>query len=138
MSETSANAITCTIHVADPARGGGSTASLLDQIWYELCDNSGGQQGIATSYGLVHDCERQGQPFGIGQNNFPDWQSMQKRIYQRSVEIDPLEYEVMKNFSLDPAASGFGLQYVGPKNRSVGFVWKAMELAGMNPAGYDE
>jgi hypothetical protein len=122
------------IHVADLNRGGAYTHSQLDQMWYELSDG----KGPAASFGLVHDVERQGQPFAIGQISFMDRPAMQKRIYSRTVEVSREEYDAMQNFAFNPTAAGFDMHYVGPKNRGVAFTWKAMELAGMNPAGYDD
>ncbi len=126
--------LTVTIHVADLNRGGAYTHSQIDQMWYELSDG----KGPTASFGLVHDVERQGQPFAIGQISFMDRTAMQKRIYSRTVAVSHEEYEAMQNFAFNPTAAGFDLHYIGPKNRGVAFTWKAMELADMNPAGYDD
>ena len=126
--------LSVTIHVADLNRGGAYTHSQLDQMWYELSDG----KSPAASFGLVHDVEGQGQPFAIGQISFMDRTTMQKRIYSRTVAVSRQEFDSMQNFAFNPTAAGFDLQYVGPKNRGVAFTWKAMELADMNPAGYDD
>lgn len=134
MSDQPDEKLTVTINVADLNRGGAHTHSLPDQMWYELNDG----KNPPASYGLVHDVERQGQPFGIGQISFVDRTTMQKRIYSRTVELSREEFDAMQNFAMNPAAAGFDLHYVGPRNRGVAFTWKAMELADMNPAGYDD
>jgi Ca2+-binding RTX toxin-like protein len=126
---------TVTVHIAGPGTQlkndgtGNPGTSSVGHMWYDLNDGSGN----TASYGFAP--VEHGDPFGPGQRYDNDSSNYQTRDYSRTIEITQAQYDAMKNFGENPAANGF-VDYNGLTNSCVDFTWKALELSGLNPLGY--
>ncbi len=157
---------TVTIRIAAPASGdsgdGRGVVPLIEQMWYVLAERpdpaampeqDDGDATIvafsfterqpvpppvrAASYGFVADCERQGQPFSAGRALEPEDRKYGAPTYSRTVDISEEQFEAMQNLIYDPDGAGFKQKYHAHEGGSIAFGWKAMEVGGMNPDGYE-
>jgi len=116
-------------NVSDDGTGNPGQSSV-GHMWYEL-NNS---QGQSESYGFAP--VEHGDPFGPGKRYDNDSSNYQSRDYSRTIEITQAQYDAMKNFGDNPAANGF-TDYNGINNSCIDFTWKALEVGGLNPSGYE-
>jgi hypothetical protein len=115
-----------------PTSDGGT--SSVGHVWYSLGDGNGN----SISYGFSPDANNIGSPFAPGEINVhgSDDYYYQGRDSSRTIEITQAQYNAMKNFGENPSGSGFSTQYNGLTNSCIDFTWKALEVAGLNPKGY--
>ena len=127
---------TVTINIAGRGTPTSDGSSKVGHMWYELKDGNGN----SASYGFspVADNNPFNDPVGPGGVNVhgPDSSYYQGREYSRTIEITQAQYDSMKNFGENPAASGFSLYYNGLTNSCVDFTWKALEIGGLNSSGF--
>lgn len=131
---------TVTINIAD--RGtktvdseGNEDTSTVGYMWYSLKKDDGSPE---ESYGFAPDDEHEGHPFAPGSVHRNDNTHYQEpRYYTRTVEISDDQYDAMKDFGEHPKKSGFSTYYNGLSNSCIDFTWKAMEMGGLNPEGYE-
>ncbi len=154
---------TVTIKIAAPESGESSMhIPLIEQMWYVLAERpdpaampeqDDGDATIvafsfaerkpppapvrAASYGFVADCERQGQPFSPGRPLEPADRKYGAPTYSRTVDISAEQFEAMQNLIYDPDGAGFNQKYHTMQGGGIAFGWKAMEVGGMNPDGYE-
>ena len=152
---------TVTINIATQDTGTiGGHIPLIEQMWYVLSSRpdpaaqpvvDDGDATIigfalgkpqpapvrAASYGFVADCECQGQPFSPGRPLEPEARKYGKPTYSRRVDVSEQQYQAMQNLIFDPAAAGFKAEYHAKAGGGIAFGWKAMEVGGMNPDGYE-
>ena len=58
--------------------------------------------------------------------------------YSRTIEVTQAQYDSLKAFGKDPGAYGFDTSsYWAPSNSCVDFVWKGLQVAGLNRSGYE-
>jgi hypothetical protein len=91
----------------------------------------------SASFGFVADCECQGQPFSLGRPIEPEDRKYGEPTYSRTVDISEDQYHAMQNLIYDPDGAGFDKKFHGVAGGGIAFGWKAMEVGGMNPEGYD-
>lgn len=91
----------------------------------------------SASFGFVADCECQGQPFSPGRPIEPEDRKYGEPTYSRTVDISEDQYSAMQNLIHDPDGAGFDKKYHGVAGGGIAFGWKAMEVGGMNPDGYE-
>ncbi|WP_460734579.1 calcium-binding protein, partial [Lysobacter tyrosinilyticus] len=123
---------TITINIANggtPLASGGQ--SFAGHMWYVLTDD----QGHSESYGFApieHNTARgPGQVYTDDDDNYLDAE------LSRTIEISPAQYDAMRAFGQEPAAFGFDTYYNGLWNSCIDFVWKGLEVGGLNPAGHE-
>jgi len=102
-------------------------------MWYELTDD----QGNTSSYGFAPDEEHHGSPFAPGQRYRTDSSEYKTTAYSREIEISQAQYDAMQKFGEDPTSAGFSMRYNGLTNSCIDFTWKALEVGGLNPSGYE-
>jgi hypothetical protein len=57
--------------------------------------------------------------------------------YTQTLEISQEQYDAMMVFGQNPAAFGFNMYYNGLFNSCIDFVWKALNVGGLNPSNYE-
>ena len=131
---------TVSINIAD--RGtktvdseGNEDTSTVGHMWYSLKKDD---ESPEASYGFAPDDEHESHPFAPGSVHRNDNTHYQEpRYYTRTVEISEDQYDAMKDFGDNPKKSGFSTYYNGLSNSCIDFTWKAMEMGGLNPEGYE-
>ena len=121
---------TVTINVAaygTPLNNGGT--SLAGHMWYELNNN-----GVRQSYGFAPI--EHGVASGPGKTYTSDSDSY-KSYDSHTVEISQQQHDAMSNFGENPGSGGFDMQYNGANNSCIDFTWKALEVGGLNPSGFN-
>ena len=107
--------------------------SVAGHMWYSLYDDSTGQE---NSYGFgpkIHE------PIGPGERlRDDDTTYLDGPMYHPTVEITKEQYDAMKNFGENPFQNGqFSNQYNVLTNSCIDFVYKALEIGGINLNGTD-
>ncbi|MBD2519906.1 hypothetical protein H6G93_34185, partial [Nostoc sp. FACHB-973] len=122
-----------TINIAGrgTALASGGTSSV-GHMWYSLRDNNGN----TTSYGFAPDAQHHGSPFAPGQVYNNDNTNYLSRDYSRTIEISQAQYDAMRNFGENPQGNGFSTYYNGINNSCIDFTWRALEIGGLNPSGF--
>ncbi len=144
---------TVTINIA--SRGTATSdgqKSSVGHMWYTLDDGRG---GAPASYGFSPDRSHEGKPFAPGEVNAhgSDSKYYQDTYYSRTVEVSDEQYKAMKQFSeaskdadpdstvtvtgVDGKQQSFKLHYNGLSNSCIDYTWKAMEVGGLNPDGFE-
>jgi hypothetical protein len=144
-----------TINIADRGNPTKDTPSKVGHMWYSLDDGKGGQP---ESYGFSPD-ESHGEkskPFAPGKVNTHGSDNDYYQgtyYYSRKVEISQAQYDAMKGFGEKTAGAApdstvtakdingkdqsFTLHYNGLSNSCIDYTWKAMEVGGLNPDGFE-
>ncbi|HTJ93196.1 MAG TPA: hypothetical protein VL424_08820, partial [Pararobbsia sp.] len=145
-----------TILIANPKtpytdpNNGKTTPSTFGHVWYQL-ENSDTDR---KSYGFAPHRDYHGQPFAPGDVVSTDTGAYGGHLlYIRKEEITKAQYDTLKTFSelaLNAApgstvaasdVSGkrhtFTLHYNGLTNSCIDYVWKALDIAGINRAVFE-
>ncbi|MFO1390582.1 hypothetical protein, partial [Cellvibrio sp.] len=101
--------------------------SAVGHMWYQL-------SGQPRSYGFAPSTH--GEAFGPGQVYSNDSSNYQSTDLSLTVEITQAQYDAMKSYGENPAAYGFSMEYNGLSNSCIDFTWKALEVGGLNPNGF--
>lgn len=121
------------IHVAasgTPLSNG--ETSLVGHMWVELI-----HEERSECFGFAPDEGFQGEAFAPGRVWRHDCRLYTERAYSRSLDIGLHQYHAMRAFVLDPASCGFDTDYNGFTNSCIDFVWKALEVGGLNPSRFE-
>src|SRR3989338_3561937 len=130
---SSPNQYTVTINAVGPK------APLLDgskstfgHVWYSVSDGNGKIQ----SFGFAPS--KSGDPFGPGEPNphGSDDENYLTRDYTRTINISKDDYEILKDFGQNPEKYGFSTYYNGVANSCIDYLWKGLEVIGLNPSGF--
>lgn len=109
--------------------------SFAGHMWYSL-DN--GDSTSSASYGFAPDPESFGLPFlKSGAVTPKDDGNYKAPYYQKTVEISDAQYAALQSFGNDPTSYQFSTFYNALANSCVDFVWKALEVAGINTTGFE-
>ena len=127
-----------TIHIADRGTGlstGPGDTSATGHMWYSLNDGNGN----ISSYGFSPDAAHQGWPEAPGAINAlgPAESEYNTEAYSRTIDITPEQFTAMDHFGSDPAGAGFSMFYDGVGNSCIDFTWRALQLGGLNPNGFE-
>lgn len=114
----------------------GGTADV-DHMWYSLTDNTGktdefGFGPFAHAVGIEHMFG----PGTLAANGLDSTYYLGPSAYSKTVEITQDQYNHMLAFGNNPSGYGFDLFYDGLENSCIDFVWKALEVGGLNPIGF--
>jgi hypothetical protein len=82
------------------------------------------------SYGLAPI--KHGDFNGPGKVYPDDVDNYHNPLYQRTLEITQVQYQQLKDFGSNPLQFGFRTYYADVRNNCVDFVWKALDVAGLN------
>ncbi|MEO6676801.1 MAG: calcium-binding protein [Pseudomonas sp.] len=115
--------------IGSPLSDGGS--SKTGHMWYQVTDSNGN----TNSYGFAPI--ENGVPHGPGTVWLEDSSHYLEKLYTQEVEISDAQYDLLKSYGTDPTTFGFDKQYDGIYNSCVDFTWKALEVAGLNPGGFE-
>ncbi|WP_273925300.1 beta strand repeat-containing protein, partial [Pseudomonas fontis] len=96
-------------------------------------------RGNTNSFGYAPDEKKEGKPYAPdhGQVHTNDSETYQSTSYSRTIEITDAQYFDMMQFGKYPSDYGFSYSYIGGLNDCINFVWKALEIGGLNPSGSD-
>ncbi|WP_165680455.1 calcium-binding protein [Metapseudomonas otitidis] len=125
---------TITINIAkefSPLEGGGK--SQTGHMWYELDDGHGNK----NSFGFAPAPGHEGKPIAPGKIYYNDSNHYQEKYYSRTIEITDEQYYQLMTFGKYPSEYDFIPNYHGATNSCIDFVWKALEVAGINPSGFE-
>jgi RTX calcium-binding nonapeptide repeat (4 copies) len=128
--------ITLTIKIADPGTlyGIHGETSTFGHMWLSL-DGDGianPMPAISMGYG-PNDTE--GVPFGAV---YPDDDEMYgSTYYTGTICISDAQYSQLIAFGKNPSNYGFDINLYAGWNNCVDFVWKALEVAGLNSSGFN-
>lgn len=130
---------TVTIYITDrgtalvDAGNGQPGESSVGHMWYVLNDGNGN----SYSYGFAPDQNHHGSPFAPGAVYRNDISNYQNPDFSRTIKISQEQFDVMRDFGENPFVEGrFDSQYNGVTNSCIDFTWRALELGGLNPAGF--
>ncbi len=127
-----------TINIAESGTKTTDGASTAGHMWYTLSEGGNiPESGIPDSYGFGPN---NGLPFGQGSVNLhgsDDTFYQGPPAYSKTIQITETQFWLMKDFGANPAADGFSIHYNILTNSCVDFVWKALEIGGLNPAGFE-
>ena len=114
--------------------------SLTGHIWWELTDDNGN----VTSYGFSPKDGYEGMPLAPGSVKYNDNLTYDfnpaKGDYQREFYITKNQLEQLKEFGNNPFDKekfNFSSKYNGISNSCIDFTYKALEIIGFVPKGYD-
>jgi hypothetical protein len=140
--------LTVNIASAGTALSGGGK-SAVGHMWFSL-DNGDGSSPL--SYGFAPDESHHGRPFAQGQVYGDDNEKYTSTYYTRTIEISRAQYDAIKGFGDATKAGGAGsaihvtdingrdqsftLNYNALINSCIDYVWKGLEISGINPAGF--
>jgi hypothetical protein len=126
---------TVTIHVV-PAGTPTSNqqSSFQGHMWYVLNDGNGN----SSSWGFspIKDGDGSG-PGQVNKYGNDDNHYLGDSFYSRTIEITQYQHDEMLAFGQDPGEFGFSLYYNGLNNSCVDFTWKALQVGGLNPMGFE-
>ena len=119
---------------------GRTSTSTAGHMWYTITDDN----GHADSYGFAPikegDFDGRGDvnPRGKDDNERYAFDSSENGgDYSRSITISQEQYDLLKDFGLRPQNYGFDKDhYNALTNSCIDFTWKALELSGLNPNGF--
>jgi len=121
----------------DPVKG--DNPSLTGHMWWELHDSN----GQVTSYGFSPKDGYEGMPIAPGSVKYNDSSrydfSTAKGDYKSEFEITDAQLETLKRFGDKPNLKefGFDMRYNGLSNSCINFTYKALDIIGFVPKGYD-
>ena len=110
--------------------------SSAGHMWFTLNPGNG---GAVESYGFAPVVHKSPNPFPVvGEVKKDDNTNYLSHEYARTIEVTQAQYDALKSFANDPVAYGFDKSsYWAPTNSCVDFVWKALQVAGLNHTGYE-
>lgn len=106
--------------------------SKTGHMWYSLDDGNGNTH----CYGFAPGPDFEGHPFAPGEVHKDDDTKYLSTDFTTTIEITQKQYDAMKNFGEHPEAD-FYLFYRGATNSCIDFTWKALEIANLNPSGFE-
>ncbi len=127
--------LTITIYIAGQgtALAGGGTSNA-GHIWYMLNPGDG---LTSESYGFAPVEDKTTVLPVRGEIKTSDSAQYLSHEYARTVEITQIQFESLRAFARTPESYGFDKSnYFAPTNSCIDFVWKALEVAGLNPSGH--
>jgi hypothetical protein len=104
-------------------------------MWYSLNDG----RGNTASYGFSPVANASGTDRLIGPGSVNAHGQDDSYYLGRgyvTIDITQAQYDAMKSFGDKPSAFGFNLRYHYLTNSCVDFTWKALEVGGLNPSGF--
>lgn len=127
--------LTINIEARGTPLNGGGTADV-GHMWYQLSD--GTSNPLDFGFGPDKNATGIDLAFGPGQRYIDDSSTyVGSSAYSKTIEISQAQFDAMKNFGTNPAAFGFSMEYSGVSNSCIDFTWKALEVGGLNPLGYE-
>nr|MDA8124879.1 hypothetical protein [Deltaproteobacteria bacterium] len=113
-----------------------TTPSSAGHMWYSLEDASGAQANYG--FGPAEGAEGVKRIVGPGyvSNNDDEYYSDNPTYTSGKIEITKEQYDAMINFGANPTGNGFDEYYDAFENSCVDFVYKALEVGGLNPLGF--
>ena len=105
--------------------------STAGHMWYVMNDGLGN----ITSFGFAP--EESGKFYGVGHVINNDNLIYQGYDYSRKIDVDSQQYQNLIDFGRSSENFGFNTNYSAATNSCVDFVWKALEVAGFNPLGFE-
>lgn len=117
---------TVTVSVAAPGtpmEGGGTSAA--GHMYFAVEEGQG-----SRSYGFSPSSS--GSISGQGKVSTDDKDQYLGPLFQRTMEISPMQFSKLIAFGQDPELHGFDMQYNGATNSCIDFVWGALNYAGIH------
>jgi len=96
-------------------------------MWYALTNDN----GETTSFGFGP-----GNWYFNGEVNSADDDTYLSHVSSRTFPITQKQYDAMMAFGQDPEAFDFSLVYGVLSNSCIDFTWRALEVGGLNPSGF--
>ena len=110
-------------------------SSMAGHLWVSLNDGKGGRN---ESYGFGRDTDEGGQSSKIGKVHTDDDSEYLSTDFERTINITQEQYDKAKDFFNDPKKYGFDpSEYNTITNNCIKFVWKAVEVTGIDKSGFD-
>ncbi|MBO1537003.1 calcium-binding protein, partial [Pseudomonas sp. OA65] len=106
-------------------------ASATGHLWYELISDDGSV--LSFGFAPIED----GSPYGQGEVKRHDNEHYLETEYSQQIDITDYQYQTLLDYAQNPEAYGFSLWYAGWDNSCIDFVWKALDVAGLNEEGYE-
>ena len=123
-----------TIKIVDRDTASLNGPSAFGHMWYSLDDGSENPP-LSFGFGPIDDNTRWNDAYGPGRVNAhgsDDDYYTGPLSHSRVIEISEPQYVALKSFGMNPEASGFSMQYNGLTNSCIDFVWKSLQVAGLN------
>ena len=110
--------------------GGGK--SLTGHMWVSI-DQDGDGPLTAVSMGFAPIVSS---PFWQGKFFDSDDSHYTSTYYTGTINISAAQYTQLINFGQNPSNYGFSAIYLADSNNYVDFTWKALQIIGINPSGF--